>query len=91
MNVKDAVKSGMSYIKDLFEQENISNLGLEEVTFEPGNKVWVVTVGFSRAWDYPKPNVLTMVSNVNLAPNRVYKVLRIDDESGEVMSVTNRD
>lgn len=48
MDVKQAVEMAKNHIKDLFENEGISNLGLEEVDFDDQTSVWYVTIGFSR-------------------------------------------
>ncbi len=53
MDVKQAVEMAKNHIKDLFENEGISNLGLEEVDFDDQTSVWYVTIGFSRPWDKP--------------------------------------
>lgn len=51
MNVKEAIELAKDHIKDFFESEHISNLGLEEVEFDDHSEIWNVTVGFSRPWD----------------------------------------
>lgn len=88
MDVKNAVKLAIRYIVDLFEDEDISNVGLEEVEFDHDDSTWVVTVGFSRPWDYPK-NVVTALSGES-RPRRSYKVLTIRDSSEEVIAIKNR-
>lgn len=50
MKVKEAVTTAKTYVQDLFASESISDLGLEEVFFEPQAEEWVVTVAFSRPW-----------------------------------------
>jgi hypothetical protein len=85
MDVKEAVKLAMKYVADLFEEEQIENLGLEEVEFEDGTDSWHVTIGFSRPWDH--------VSGLALRNtlNRSYKVVAINNSTGIVLSVKNRD
>ena len=90
MNVREVVQAAITYVKDIFESEGISNLGLEEVVFDSAAVEWVVTVGFSRPWDYPKNNMMAAIANVSMQPNRVYKVLRVRDSDGEILSVKNR-
>lgn len=90
MNVREVVQAGMAYVKDVFESEGISNLGLEEVTFDSAASEWIVTVGFSRPWDYPKNSALSAITNASMQPSRSYKVLRVRDSDGEVLSVKNR-
>jgi len=85
MNVKEAVAKAKAYVLDLFENEDLTNVGLEEVEFNDDTKVWTVTIGFSRPWDI-KTNALAGITT-----SRSYKVVTIDDFSGEVKSVKNRE
>ena len=82
MEVKEAVQLAKRFIIDMFGDEQISNVGLEEVDFDSKNKVWYVTIGFSRPWDVGLPIV---------KPNRSYKVVRIKDAGGDVLSVKDRE
>ena len=50
MEVKDAVRLAKEYVADLFEAEQITNVGLEEVVFDEPSDCWNVTIGFSRPW-----------------------------------------
>lgn len=87
MNVKEAVAKAKKYILDLFENENPTNVGLEEVELDQQTDEWVVTIGLSRPWDEPR-NALAALS---AAPRRTYKVVRISDATEEVLSVKNRE
>lgn len=89
MGVKDAVRIALEHTAELFESENISNLGLEEVEYDDSAGEWVVTVGFSRPWDYPK-NLFAQMQGTADHPKRDYKVLRIREADGEVVSIRNR-
>ena len=89
MNVKDAVKIAIAYVKELFEEEELSNIGLEEATYDQTQELWKVTVGFSRPWDYPKQGIVTGLQPV--APRRQYKIVYIEPESKEVKSVKIRE
>jgi hypothetical protein len=90
MDVKQAVEMAKNHIKDLFENEGISNLGLEEVDFDDQTSVWYVTIGFSRPWDKPAEGLVALAQKL-ATPVRSYKVVRIDDISGKVRSVKNRE
>ena len=82
MQVKEAVMVAKRHIRDLFETEDIRNVGLEEVELEDG--VWLITIGFSRPWDFESHNLFGMAPE---PPRRTYKVVRIGDSDGEIMSV----
>ncbi len=51
MDVKEAVGTAKKYVDDLFANESIANVGLEEVAFDDTKHAWKVTVGFSRTWN----------------------------------------
>lgn len=88
MNVKEAVSAAKQYIQELFADETITNLGLEEVEFNESMKEWQVTIGFSRPWDR-----LGGLSGLATYPNqmRSYKVVRISNETKSIISVKNRE
>ena len=90
MNVKEAVELAKDHIRDLFEKEQISNPGLEEVEFDDHSRTWNVTIGFSRPWD-EAPNALAAMAQQISTPNRSYKVVSIDDPTGTVRSLKNRE
>ena len=87
MEVKEAVRLAKSYVADLFEAEQITNLGLEEIVFDEPSNSWKVTIGFSRPWDQKGPLATALAER---STGRSYKVVRIDDGSHQVQSVTDR-
>lgn len=89
MDVKAAVKLAKEHVLDLFADENITNLGLEEVELTQDEQEWVVTLGFSRPWDEPR-NTLASLAESNI-PRRSYKTVRIYDQSATVSCIKNRE
>lgn len=85
MDAKQAVDIAKYHVKNMFEKENIFHLGLEEVEFDPLNDEWNITIGFSRNWEESEKNIL---SNI-FRPNRIYKIVRIKDSNGDVISLKN--
>lgn len=89
MDVKSAVSIAKSYVIDLYNEERISNLGLEEVKYNPGVKQWRITLGFSRPWDYPAS---LLAPEWRGRPDaRSFKAVVIDDNNGLVLSIENRE
>ncbi len=87
MDVKQAVQTAKEHVVELFSDEPIENVGLEEVEFDELNQVWAVTIGFSRFWGgHPGDNIVRA-----LATERDFKIVRIKDEGGRVQSVKHRD
>lgn len=90
MDVSDAVQVAISDTKKLFESEGLSNLGLEEVAFDDTSEEWIVTVGFSRPWDYPSTGALASALGTQMVrPERSFKIVRVKDSDGKVVSVKN--
>lgn len=89
MQVKEAVALAKQHVRELFAEEQIRNLGLEEVEFDDGSSTWSITVGFSRPWDQ---GGLFAEAAAELAPRkRDYKIVRIADADARVLSVKNRE
>ena len=87
MDVKQAVQTAKQHIADIFADESIMNVGLEEVEFNESGSVWEVTIGFSRSWGRPGDNIVRALGG-DMA--RTFKTVRIEDESGRVESIKHR-
>ncbi|MBE7158746.1 MAG: hypothetical protein INR62_09985 [Rhodospirillales bacterium] len=83
LDVKTAVILAKQYVADLFANEGIINLGLEEAEHDDSRGVWLITLGFSRPWT-------TNDLNVFAVPRRDYKIIAISD-AGQILSVKNRE
>ena len=89
MEVKQAVSVAKNYITDLYQSEQMSDLGLEEVEYsQQGGGEWLVTLGFSRPWERSGGFLGAMQTPQQ---RRSYKVLRVNDRTAEVISVKDRD
>ena len=44
MDVKEAVLTAKRYVADVFADEGIADIGLEEVEFDEASDVWMVTI-----------------------------------------------
>lgn len=88
IDVRQAVKTAIIYVKEVFEEEHLSNVGLEEVVYNDSDHLWEVTVGFSRPWNYPKTSALTPF-DVKPQPVRDYKIVFMK-EGGDVIKIENR-
>ena len=84
MEVKLAVEKAKAFVNELFSNEQIRNLGLEEVEFNESEHAWLITLGFTRPWDQAN-----FASKLGMLEPRTYKIIRISDD-GSVVSVKNR-
>jgi hypothetical protein len=89
MELKEAVTLAKQYIREVFADERITNLGLEEIEFDDTSGAWLVTIGFSRPWDDAPASVAAMFSGASR--QRDYKVVRISDSDKKMVSVKNRE
>jgi hypothetical protein len=86
MDVKAAVAGAKKEIAELFADEGIQQVGLEAVEFDDAEQAWIVTIGFLRPWETP-PNTLAALVGQGPSRRRVYKVVRIADATGQVLSM----
>ena len=89
MDVKEVVRLSKQYVSDLFRDENVTNLGLEEIEYDDAGGTWYVTLGFSRPWDKDITG-LSALTRVMKQPSRAYLVVKIRNTNGEVLSVKLR-
>ena len=82
MEMRDAVQNAKTYVVELFEDEGIADVGLEEIKLS--GDFWEITVGFSRAWDRSVGSVLSGQRS------RSYKVLLVSNVDGSILSVRDR-
>ncbi len=86
MDVKEVTKTAREYVAEVFADEQITNLGLEEVVYDVESERWRITFGFARPWDRQGD----MGVRMGLKAPRAYKVVSIDDNNGRVVALTDR-
>ncbi len=87
MEVREAVQTAKEYITDLFGDEAITGVGLEEVDLDLGSSEWKITIGFYRPLSQ-RGTLTTVFGKEHEA--RSYKVVSINKQNGHVTSVTDR-
>jgi hypothetical protein len=90
MDVKEAVAKAKSYVVDLFADEHVTNIGLEEVEHDDALGRWTVTLGFSRPWNTPATRAQEVLASLGgmSALKRSYKVITVAND-GTVLSMKN--
>ena len=89
IELKEAVKIAKAYIAELYSDEAIADIGLEEVMKDDSGDKWLITIGFVRLGSSDTANKFLTLRN------RLYKRVEIDNspqssEPGKVLSVQNR-
>ena len=89
MDVKEAVALARLYLQEVFAEEKIENLGLEEVEYDDIQHLWSITLGFSRPWDNSdRGAVATMLGTPK---KREYKIVKIDGKDKKAIAIKNRE
>ena len=86
MDAKEAAKVSREYVTDLFSDEDISDVLLEEVALDDRTGDWRITIGFNRAGGHERGS---LGDRLGLKGDRCYKVVRMNRD-GRVKSVTDR-
>ena len=91
MDMKEAIASAKHYVQELYADEGITNLGLEEVELAPSGDGWLVTVAFSRPWNTPRTRAQELLENLGASPGlrRSYKVVTLGPGGG-LISIKDR-
>ena len=89
MEVREAIQKAKDWIRGVYSDEDLMNLGLEEIQKDYNQDLWLITVGFSRPWDANRGLVSVMSSDKPYS--RSFKIVTLDDKSGDVISIKNRD
>lgn len=85
VDAKTAIELAKKALLELFADEQLSNLGFEEIEAIQGGG-WKITLGFSRPWNQPQNPMVAAFNN----PRRTYKTIDIQPD-GKVGAVKNRD
>lgn len=88
MDVKEAVALARQYLQDVFSEENIVDLGLEEVEYDDAQRLWSITLGFSRPWNYSEGAV---AAALGVPKKREYKIVKIDNKDKKAIAIKNRE
>ena len=91
MDVKQAIMAAKAYVSEVYADETISNLGLEETEYDDTHKRWHITVAFSRPWNTPRSRAQEVLENLGgvSALKRSYKVVSLRQD-GSVIAMKDR-
>jgi hypothetical protein len=90
VSVKRAVREAINYVNDLYAESNLRDLMLEEVEYSNATDQWLVTVGFSLPETKEEAASLIVPSKMSRALSRRYKIVNIDAETGQPISMKIR-
>jgi hypothetical protein len=84
LDVKAAVATTLTYLKDLYSDEQLKNIRLEEVWLSDDEKYWYITIGFDSPTSVRDPLASLRLSE------REYKLFKVRVEDGRVMEMKIR-
>lgn len=84
----EAVHAAKRYAKEIFGDEGISRIRLEEINYDADSDEWQITVGFS--YQSSTSGLETTLRVDTVYGNRQYKVVRVRDRDGEFAGLTDR-
>ena len=82
------MKLAFENVQELYQSEQLTDLGLEEVEYNEAAASWLITVGFSRPWDKGSGDAFAAISGVSRLKPRSFKVVKIKD--GKMVSLRDR-
>ncbi len=91
MDIKQAVKVAKDYVVSVFAEDGGSEFALEEVDFDHEKSDWLITISFRRNSEFARmPNLNKGYGLLGMFP-RFQKVVRINSDTGKILSVKNRE
>jgi hypothetical protein len=95
IDMKEAVRTAKATINDLFADDPLKGLALEEIEFvdEDGHPRWAVTLGFHRSKSVsmvPGNAIGAIFQKPSEVEHRVYKIVYIDADTGDFVKMDMR-
>jgi hypothetical protein len=86
IDVREAVQTALAFVHQVMPDPRSNSILLEEIELSEGESEWAVTISVPTPY---KPSLSAVMAAVG-TPDRDYKVLRIDAETGKVKSLKIR-
>ena len=90
MDAKTAVRIAKEYFASVFDDEQIKNVGLEEVKYDGDSGIWQITLGFFRAEDDGTEPTEFDYKFGEILLRRSYKTVHVNDSNGNVEWLNDR-
>ena len=89
MELKHAITLAQEHVRERFAEEGVADIGLEGADFDDQAQEWHITIGFSHPKDEPRDDSAGPAAS--RVPPRIFKVVRISDETDQILSVKDRE
>ena len=88
MDSRDAIAAAKQYLTEIYADEQIGYITLEEIEHRAQDGVWVVALQFSRPWTTPRTRAQEVLENLGaVSPQRRSSKLITMTEAGDVLSM----
>ena len=84
VEIRQAVQTALTFMRDIYDEKELEKLGVEEVEQDTEGGHWLVTVGIGGA---EPASTMSVVEGSGV--DRHFKLIRIDAETGAVISMKN--
>jgi hypothetical protein len=95
MDVRQAIAQAKAYLREVYADEGLTDLGLEETDFDETRGEWLITLGFFRPWNNPRAAAQSALDAIGYPlgaadpRRRTYKVVTISKD-GTIRAMKNR-
>ncbi len=97
MDVRQAINLAKSYIREVYADEGLTDLGLEETEYDDARGEWLITLGFFRPWNNPRTATAAQSALEAMGyplgaadpRRRTYKIITISND-GTILAMKNR-
>jgi hypothetical protein len=88
IEVKQAVANAVRFLRELYGEEALEDVRLEEVEVSEDENVWCITLGFC----FPDGGSASsdLAAALSLPPEREYKIVTVSASTGDVRSMKIR-
>ena len=90
IDFKTAVKKALEFLADVYANESLLDVRLEEIELSEDERFWNITLSYRGGTRHPATSALAMAEVVT-GPPREYKVIAVRSLDGEVQSMKIRE
>ena len=88
IDMKQAVQIALEFCRNLYGQEKLADLLLEEVELSDDEKFWLVTIGFNLGQgETSQPSTNISGGSLTKRLDHVFKIMKVDAGSGRALSL----
>jgi len=91
INIEDIKNKCIDFLNQLQPETKPKNFLIEEMEISNDGQFWLVTIGYDQLIQYSNPTQLTRILTNLETYERVYKIFKVEGQTGKVMSMKMRE